>query len=236
MSSNDVNPHYFQDKVARANPNLICTAKADAVRVITVKDLLQIRLRIPIFQRRYCWSREQWRTLLGDVSRVAKGLNSTHALGRITCAVKPDIPHEALVIDGQQRHTTCVLLLASLRDVMLQRNPSEPMIDEINRLLFPDSKALASWATARMANSLAIEDTILVDDGEDLSFAAVVPTYCDRVSFYIATLPPDLAPAGISGTQASTHSSSSNGTSSEKGICDKSDKKIRSNFGLAATK
>lgn len=214
MSNNAVNPHSFQGKVARANPNLICTAKADAVRVITVKDLLQTKLRIPIFQRRYCWAREQWRTLLGDVSKVAKGLKSTHALGRITCAVKPDSPYEGLVIDGQQRHTTCVLLLASLRDVMLQRNPSESIIADINRLLFPDHAALASWTSSKLAASLETKKTILVDEGEELSFAAVVPTYCDRASFYVATLPPDLAPAGISCSQSNPSTRCSSGNSS----------------------
>jgi hypothetical protein len=196
-----LSPELFQNKVALANPDLICTAKADAVRVVSVECLLQLQLRIPMFQRRYCWSRDQWRTLLGDATKVAKGNKPSHALGRITCAVRPNGPSDVLVIDGQQRHTTCVLLLAALRDVAAARNPAAPVVVEVNRALFPDAAALAAWATAKKAASSDRSGAITLDEGEELSFAAVVPTYCDRASFYAATLPPALAavPAGLSG-------------------------------------
>merc|ERR1719217_78949 len=106
----------FLENMMKANQNVICTAKGDAVRKASIEDLLKQRLRIPIFQRRYCWGEEQWEILFSDVSDLATGKKEEHFLGRLTCAIGNLDDGAVLVVDGQQRNTTAVLFLAAIRD------------------------------------------------------------------------------------------------------------------------
>ena len=161
----------------QANDRLICSASAETVRTVAMGEVLKHRLRIPFFQRRYCWSPPQWATLLRDVKACCGG---RHALGRMTCAVEGD--GRLLVIDGQQRTTTCVLFLAACRDAPAADAALRAAVDAV---LFPDGAALAAWRAARAPST----GVVVVDDGEALDFAVVVPTYCDRAAFYEAVLP-----------------------------------------------
>lgn len=174
----------FLAKMMQANQNVICTAKGEDVRKADVEYLLQQRMRIPIFQRRYCWGEDQWATLFDDVALVASGTKERHSLGRITCAVGDSDDGRLLVIDGQQRNTTAILLLAAIRDVASARlgdDDCAALSLTIDRILF--SSGLEEWIAARERNTH-------LEDGAALDFAALVPTYCDRASFFAATLPP----------------------------------------------
>ena len=164
----------FSAKVAQANDRIICGSSVDAVKTVPMGRILARRLRIPFFQRRYCWSEPQWATLLRDVEACG---GAGHALGRLTCAVEAD--GRLLVIDGQQRSTTCALLLAAVRDAPAADGALRA---RINNVLFPDGAALARWRASRGAAAV-------ICDGEALDFAAVVPTHCDRAAFYEAVLP-----------------------------------------------
>ena len=100
----------FSAKVAQANDRIICGSSVDAVKTVPMGRILARRLRIPFFQRRYCWGEPQWATLLRDVEACG---GAGHALGRLTCAVEAD--GRLLVIDGQQRSTTCASTRSSRR-------------------------------------------------------------------------------------------------------------------------
>ena len=65
------------------------------------------RLIIPLFQRRYLWGQVQCRKLFED------GLKSGKSLGRVM--VQCNTKNELTIVDGQQRATTLMLLLASLQ-------------------------------------------------------------------------------------------------------------------------
>jgi len=75
---------------------------------------------IPIFQRDYSWNEVQCRQLLDDVVRVAAlPDDASHFIGSIVSVASSDhgaVLPQWLVIDGQQRLTTCTVLLAVLRD------------------------------------------------------------------------------------------------------------------------
>ena len=77
----------FSAKVAQANDRIICGSSVDAVKTLPMGRILARRLRIPFFQRRYCWSEPQWATLLRDVEACG---GAGHALGRLTCAVEAE--------------------------------------------------------------------------------------------------------------------------------------------------
>ena len=72
---------------------------------------------VPLFQRRYCWGEEQWEPLWQCVLETAKrrrqDQGATHSLKKLLCLKRPG---KLVVLDGQQRVTTCCVLLAALRD------------------------------------------------------------------------------------------------------------------------
>lgn len=88
---------------------------------------------IPIFQRDYSWTHPQCEQLLQDILRVAAAPESAiHFLGSV---VYVDSEHsdailpQWLVIDGQQRLTTCTLLLIALRDCLKTFDKPIPVQD-----------------------------------------------------------------------------------------------------------
>lgn len=97
----------------------------------------RIQFRIPKWQRRYVWGKDQWEELLGDVRRLlslrfvdwkvsesqpSHSYLSEHFMGSVviqSATASRPMPGEAekyLVIDGQQRLTTLTVFLAALRD------------------------------------------------------------------------------------------------------------------------
>lgn len=88
---------------------------------------------VPIFQRRYSWKREQWAALWGDIEEqfasaiAGSGASSGgHFLGSVV--LHPDSERSStvsqyLVIDGQQRLTTLMILIAALRDSRKLHDP-----------------------------------------------------------------------------------------------------------------
>ncbi len=79
------------------------------------------QLRVPLYQRRYAWRREEWTALWDDVLHLALERKSDpsarHFLGSVVLAPTPNGAADArLVIDGQQRLLTASLLLCALRN------------------------------------------------------------------------------------------------------------------------
>ena len=74
---------------------------------------------IPIYQRPYRWEEPQCRKLWDDVMRTGRNPNATaHFIGSVVY-IQDGLYHVAdqpalLVIDGQQRLTTCMLLIEAL--------------------------------------------------------------------------------------------------------------------------
>ena len=183
----------FLQNLMNANSNVICAAKGHDVKKVPVAFRLSTRLRIPIFQRRYCWGRDQWATLLGDALRVLDGAKANHSLGCITC-VKGDPQKDSrlAVIDGQQRNTTCSLLLAAIRDAAASRasdSECQSLAMDLDAVLLPGTGAFESWLSACSREDPGTGAAI-IEEGTALDFAALVPTYCDRSSYFAAILPP----------------------------------------------
>lgn len=75
---------------------------------------------IPIFQRDYSWTASQCERLVSDVLTVADAPDGAiHFLGSVVWVGSEQgdaVLSQRLVIDGQQRLTTCLLLVLALRD------------------------------------------------------------------------------------------------------------------------
>lgn len=90
---------------------------------------------VPVFQRRYSWRKQQWQPLWDDLLReygqsrdgsYSQDLNG-HFLGSIVLHPthgQASILMRHQVIDGQQRLTTILVLLAAIRDVRKRIDPT----------------------------------------------------------------------------------------------------------------
>ena len=194
----------FRQKVTTANQTAICTTTSSQVGRRTLRQLLLpppmgvITYSVPIFQRRYCWTIPQWETLWNDFTKRSTAIH--HSLGRLTCTnnnndknnivSSPDNTTRSIIIDGQQRLTTVTLILAAIRDAILSLNENDnsnhdtttndPLLDMIHRMLFLDVPAMTTWISIEQQ----LEEGLVVD------FCRLIPTYCDRNSYFAAILPP----------------------------------------------
>eukprot|EP00286_Rhodomonas_abbreviata_P022789 CAMPEP_0181311452 /NCGR_PEP_ID=MMETSP1101-20121128/13145_1 /TAXON_ID=46948 /ORGANISM="Rhodomonas abbreviata, Strain Caron Lab Isolate" /LENGTH=720 /DNA_ID=CAMNT_0023418185 /DNA_START=238 /DNA_END=2396 /DNA_ORIENTATION=+ len=119
---------------------------------------------IPLFQRAYCWGDAQIRLWWNDtIGQSSRGFGNHHT-GK---AVFKQEEGRLLCIDGQQRTSTMLLMLAAIRDAALlelrNNNPTAPLsapnppsqakaaaqqlVDDIDAILFPDVGAMRSWAS-----------------------------------------------------------------------------------------
>jgi uncharacterized protein with ParB-like and HNH nuclease domain/predicted transport protein len=84
---------------------------------------------VPIFQRDYSWGTKQCLTLWSDIIRVGSDHNiKGHFLGSVVYIAAEENPADLtrwLLIDGQQRLTTLILILLALR-VRLKEHGDEP--------------------------------------------------------------------------------------------------------------
>lgn len=80
---------------------------------------------IPLFQRRYSWTKKNWDRLWDDiVELIDSGPQHTHFMGAIVSVPTNTVPvgvNKSLVIDGQQRLTTISILLCALRGFLDER-------------------------------------------------------------------------------------------------------------------
>ncbi len=75
---------------------------------------------IPLFQRPYSWGTKQWNTLWKDLVELCEEDKSrNHFIGSIVTLPSRSVPEgvtKFILIDGQQRLTTLLVLLAAMRD------------------------------------------------------------------------------------------------------------------------
>ncbi|MFJ7976666.1 DUF262 domain-containing protein [Peribacillus sp. NPDC096379] len=117
---------------------------------------------VPMFQRTYSWKINEWKQLWEDILEIDDlEENKGHFIGSIVSMPVPSAPHEVqkyLLIDGQQRLTTIVIILGVIRD-LAKENDSIRLSKEIN-------------------NTLLINE---YEDGD--SRFKLLPTQADRASF-----------------------------------------------------
>jgi uncharacterized protein with ParB-like and HNH nuclease domain len=107
--------------------------KAEDTSFLTLLGSGQRQFIIPVFQRDYSWTEAQCAQLLADVERVAsRPHGATHFVGSVVSVASSDqsaVLPQWVVIDGQQRLTTCTVLLAVLRSRLRARSGSLPITD-----------------------------------------------------------------------------------------------------------
>lgn len=97
--------------------------EANPVRIIQYFDGTKQSV-IPLFQRPYTWSKDDWTILWDDIMSQYGPDGGTHFMGAVVSFPVRTVPvgvSKHLIIDGQQRLTTVAILLAALRDSSEQR-------------------------------------------------------------------------------------------------------------------
>lgn len=89
--------------------------------------------QVPLYQRVYSWGKKQLEQLWTDIveleSALAEDPKASHFIGSLVLASSPDFGaigiNKFLVVDGQQRLTTLTLLLAALRDHLIETGAAD---------------------------------------------------------------------------------------------------------------
>ncbi len=117
---------------------------------------------IPLFQRSYSWTNKEWGVLWKDISELAEMDNPrVHFMGSVVNMPTTSVPHgvaKYLLIDGQQRLTTILILLSVLRD-RARETGNQKLADKIH-------------------NTLLVNQ---YEDGND--FYKLLPTQTDREAY-----------------------------------------------------
>ncbi|PRY39335.1 uncharacterized protein DUF1524 [Geodermatophilus tzadiensis] len=111
-----------------------------------------VRLEVPLFQRRYVWTAEQqweplWEDVLATLERMRGDDSLPHFMGAIVLE-HVRRPHGSIevrqVIDGQQRLTTLQLMTAAVRDVAVELGASTRTVKRLGVLLENDPEIIDS--------------------------------------------------------------------------------------------
>ena len=171
---------------------------------------------IPVFQRNYRWEAGQWQKLWDSLSEIRKPeKKGNHFMGFLVFVPETAQPGQHTrfhLIDGQQRLTTCSILLAAIRNFARRHDQTE-LADEIHNYylvhplkkgeqhfrLLPKERDHDSYLalvggdgepTGRIADALAYFeerlDGMFAEDPQGLR--SLFDTVCQRLEFMCATL------------------------------------------------
>ena len=138
---------------------------------------------IPLFQRPYTWTQDNWQTLWDDLMvQYEVGDTGTHFMGAIVSVPARSVPvgvSKYLIIDGQQRLTTVSLLLCTLRDCLDSNTASR--IQEVyltNRFRDEEDtlKFVPTQADRDIYRAIALDRKIPSKKDKDIRIAAAYPS------------------------------------------------------------
>jgi len=97
---------------------------------VNVRDLFRNRFfEIPLYQRPFSWNEENFQELVDDIRDAIDSEEENYFLGAILLRTKEDgITYE--IVDGQQRLTSLIILLAVFRDCLNDQKIQKWLIDE----------------------------------------------------------------------------------------------------------
>ena len=142
---------------------------AEAVRTAEWLSASTSTIAVPVYQRRYRWEIAGCAQLLEDIRTVADAPDgTTHFIGSILSSA-PDETGERVLIDGQQRLTTLMLLVAALEHAVKQDDEAASR-DLARILVHPDgtTKLRPHRAWAEVFDAVVL-DLPLPETGVDRS-------------------------------------------------------------------
>ncbi len=172
---------------------------------------------IPVYQRHYRWDAAEWEKLWENLQELRQpGVTGKHFMGFLV--LKPGLPQPGRntgfhLVDGQQRLTTCSLMLIAIRN-LAKKNSLDALAEEIHNYylvhppkrdtehfrLFPKERDNEDYLTAvkgekpvqgRMGRALRYFEGKLaetVQAAADPELREVFDLLCQRLEFMCATL------------------------------------------------
>lgn len=104
----------------------------------TVGDLLnKVSFSIPRNQRRYVWNKTHWEELFEDILFSCRVGRKPHFIGSVVLKDegKKDGVSRYIIIDGQQRITTIVLVLVSIMKLFLEKNMKNEFLGTVDYIM-----------------------------------------------------------------------------------------------------
>lgn len=102
--------------------------KASELKLDEFMKKTEVQFIIPVYQRNYDWSEKECKTLLRDITEIGESAeeNKSHFIGNIVY-VKDNITltnsvDEFIIVDGQQRLTTIILIYLCLYRIAIEIN------------------------------------------------------------------------------------------------------------------
>ena len=134
----------------------------------TIKKLFDHQNRIfeiPTYQRSYSWEKEQIEQFIDDMNDCTDSFYLGHFLFE---SVNPN-EEKLYVIDGQQRLTTCIILLSVIKHILSDRIKSgekiELDIDDIEHYYLKDTrKNTQKFCTVKDDNNFFLSEIIDYDE------------------------------------------------------------------------
>ncbi|GAB3042995.1 hypothetical protein GCM10027052_26530 [Parafrigoribacterium mesophilum] len=182
---------------------------ATAVNTIRWLSATQASIVVPVYQRQYRWDIGGCEQLLADIRAVADSEgNQTHFLGSILSTASADSDAELVLIDGQQRITTLMLLIAALQHTVEDTDPE--LAAELQAVLVragdpTRTKLLPQREWARVFEAVVLERRAAGAELRESRFD-------DNYAFFRSQIPVDEAPRIWRGLQRLEHVSITLGT------------------------
>ncbi|MFT4220289.1 MAG: DUF262 domain-containing protein [Microbacterium sp.] len=174
---------------------------ATAVNTIAWLSAPETNIVVPVYQRQYRWDIGGCEQLLADIRAVADtDGRHMHFIGSILSSRGPSGSEPELVlIDGQQRITTIMLLVAALRHTLLESDPG--LAAELERVLVRATDAGRTKLRPHRAWARVFEDVVL-DRTDGMPRES---RFDDNYAFFRSQVSADEAPAVWSGLQKLEH-------------------------------
>jgi hypothetical protein len=176
---------------------------ANAVNTVAWLSADGTSIVVPVYQRQYRWDIGGCEQLLSDVRAVAAaGDSETHFIGSIlsTRSASADA-HELVLIDGQQRITTLMLLIAALHHMMRATDPG--LGAELERVLVRADDPGRTRLRPHQAWADVFESVVLDRQGDESDSRE--SRFDDNYAFFRSQILPEEAPRIWRGLQKLEH-------------------------------
>ena len=183
---------------------MVSATNIDATAVNTIRWLssTEATIVVPVYQRQYRWDIGGCEQLLSDIRAAAdSGHQYTHFIGSIlSTASTENAADELVLIDGQQRITTLMLLIAAMHHAVREADPA--LATELLKVLVPAADPTRTKLRPNQAWAEVFEDVVLE---RRLNDAVRDTRFDDNYAFFRSQVPAQEVPVVWRGLQRLEH-------------------------------
>lgn len=143
--------------------------KAESIKLFDFLEPNKLLLDIPIYQRNYEWKETQCHQLFNDIEDIIRYDKKSHFLGTIVY-ISQDGPQTSriyTIVDGQQRLTSCSLLLKALADEIEDHNIHDEIMEYLINRRFEENNSMKLRSVSK--DSQAYYSCIYDEDCDEIS-------------------------------------------------------------------